>query len=235
MGAGGSFKLRAATFPYMPNLFVFSVQPLYETKSGLFANPNGSAWYSQQCKADKRISIYQMSLQLNATSDAMPFKGGGAVGNGVGAPQSSVIIKLNSRDLYRYYLKNSSSWESAVYTYDEWYNGGCIVALTTEDINGITNSPSIRGQVTISGEMFVQNNMLYPVCISDSRQPGAVVVHGGGNASGFNADPLEHFTACVIGYYTNKQITVDAKSAMVSEAVFSAQLGEQLRLSNAVG
>ena len=228
-GAAGSFKLRAATFPYMPNLFVFSIQPLYETKAKRFADPGGTSWYSQQCKADKRMTIYQMRLQLNATSDAVPFKSGG----GIDTAEQSVLVKLNSRELYRYYLKNSSSWESAVYTYDEWFNGGCIVALTSDDINGITNSPSIRGQVTITGQLYVQNNMMYPAVISDSRQPLALAVHGGGNGSGFDNTPLEHFNACVIAYYTNKQITVDARSAMVSEAVFSAQLGEQLRLSNA--
>ena len=233
------FNLRAATFPYMPNLWVFSVQPNYETKSGRFSGngANTDEWWARQCKSDKRLTIYQMRLQINATSDAMPFKGGG----GVDTAANSVLVQLNSRELYRYYLKNSSSWESAIYSYEEWFNGGCIVAFTSEDLNGITNSPSIRGQVTISGEIFCQNNMNYAVCIADARQPGAIVPNthdsgGGGNGnatSGFALDRLEHFSACIIGIYTNKQITVDAKSAMLSEAVFSEQLGEQLRLSNA--
>ena len=112
-------------------------------------------------------------------------------------------------------------------------------------MNGITNSPSIRGQVTISGEIFVQNCMNYPVCIADARQPAATIGTAptnhhdsvgngtGTHTSGYEGDKLEHFNACIIGYYTNKQLTIDAKSAMLSEAVFSEQLGEQLRLSNA--
>jgi hypothetical protein len=188
-------------------------------------------------KENRRMMIYQISLQLNATSDALPYKSGGAVDNA----EKSVLVRFNARQLYRLYLKNSASWEDAHCTFEQWCNGGCVVALSSDDISGICPSPSIRGQVTLTGEVFFQNNMGFPACVADTRQAAAIFAgayvednHQNGDdeeTSGMHNERMTHYEGCVIAYYTNKAMVVDAKSAMITEAVYSAQLGEQLRLN----
>jgi hypothetical protein len=42
---------------------------------------------------------------------------------------------------------------------------------------------------------------------------------------------MERFEGQVVGYYTNKSLVLDAKSGLLSEAVFSEQFGQSLRLA----
>ncbi len=229
------FDLRACTFPYMPNCFIFSIQPLYEHKNASFcANGAVAAQVPQaHLKLDKRLTITHMDLQINASSSCMPHVGGSDVATATGL----VTVRLNARALYKCYLKNSASWESAVYSFEEWMQGGCQVCLTSSDLNGITSSPSIRGQVTISGTVHGVNNTRTAVYVGDTHSAAALyrigAANGGVNIAAPMADQVvENYQACCIGVYSNKVMQLDAKSGMVSEQVFSQQLGEQLRLSN---
>ena len=128
------------------------------------------------------------------------------------------------------YLANCASYELAIYTYEEWFNHGCIVAISSDQISGITSSPNIRGQVTLSGTVYALNTLSYSVCVAD-QHTGTTYNHNG-NEAGFHGARYERFQCAVVGIYSNRALILDSKSGILSEAVYSAQLGESLRLSN---
>ena len=75
------------------------------------------------------------------------------------------------------------------------------------------------------------------VYVGDTHSAAALYRVGAANGGVNIAAPManqvvENYQACCIGVYSNKVMQLDAKSGMVSEQVFSQQLGEQLRLSN---
>ena len=227
------FRLNTTAFPYMPNLLMFSIAPDYNLKYPFVCGRNAIVAPLKASKMDRRLSIYELDLVLNTTSDGVPHAGGS--GN---LAAQVVNLRLNSRQLYRMTLENCSSWESFPYSYDEWMAGQGFVALTSAQISGIVNSPCIRGQITIQGTIRCQNNMGYTIYCGSAGQPTDATPNGGNyhiDGSGVNTKPMERFAGQVVGYYTNKALVLDAKAGLLQESVFSEQFGQSLRLAGGGG
>ena len=51
------------------------------------------------------------------------------------------------------YLKNCASVERACYTFQQWYQSGCTVLISPQDMNGILPSQHIRGNISVQGKV----------------------------------------------------------------------------------
>ncbi len=225
-GASGVFGLNAVSFPYMPNLFVFEIAPHYAHKSqyiGMKTTQYGGSYGAlESMKKDARCCITHMNLIVNTSNQAVPYKGSTDV-------QS---VRINAYDLYKLTLENCFSIERFSYSFDEWMESGCFVAITPAQMNGVLNSPSIRGNVVIQGEVYVKNCMPQPINCGKATQvwtaawaSAGVVYENGGQ--------IERVQCVVSGVYSNRQLVLDSKSGLVSQNTFSQAFGQSLRLGSA--
>ena len=213
-GTSHTFDLSTVAFPYMPNVLCFSISPDYNLKQNHIAAANASYEISRLSKLDQRISIKAIDLIINTSADGIPKEGGDEV----------KAIRYNARELYKMTLKNCGSVESFPYTFEEWFRHCPFVLISSDDINGITNSMGIRGQITLQGKVYGFNQMGYDAHIGTANPAQAADP----NLPGVN---YEKFQAQVVGFYTNKYLTLDSKSGMVGEAVLSESFGQSLRLA----
>ena len=222
----GVFGLNAVSFPYMPNIFVFEIAPHYAHKSeyiGMRTTQYGGAYGAlESMKKDARCCITHMNLIVNTSNQAVPFKGSTDV-------QS---VRINAYDLYKMTLENCFSIERFPYSFDEWLEAGCFVAITPAQLNGVLNSPSIRGNVVLQGEIYVKNCMPQPVNCGKATQvwtaawaSAGVIYENGGQ--------MERVQCVVSGIYSNRQLVLDSKSGLVSQNTFSQAFGQSLRLGSA--
>ena len=222
------FTLRQSTFPYMPSIFIFSIAPDYNRKSPWFAGPSQDPTIPKRMRLDRRLSITHMNLVLNTSSDAMPHLGASAANNQANA----VKVRYNQRQLYRMWLDNCSSYELCPYTFQEWKKMG-FVAISSDQFSGITNSPHIRGQITLNGTIFCENNMGYACSVKNTWVAGDTFNFGDDEAGhGVNGTPYKHFRANVIAIFSNKALVLDSKAGLLQESVYSSQVNESLRLNN---
>ena len=136
--------------------------------------------------------------------------------------------------MYEFYKKNTS-YTSCLYTFDEWCDGGCVVILTPDDLNGILPSPNIRGNLSIQGTVHARNVLGYKVHVGDTEPLENTIGNQGqlgGSRDGWIQDiKVEKYVCQVVGIYSNSYIALDAKSGLVGEWVGSEQMGASLRLS----
>ena len=124
--------------------------------------------------------------------------------------------------------------ERAIYTFDQWFYGGCVVILSPQDMNGILPSQHIRGNISIQGKILAVNTLGYTAYVGSGQPPTATA---GNNLAGdfdyawFDGKPLEKFRAQITGVYSNCYLALDAKSGLVGENILSEQFGNSLRLS----
>jgi hypothetical protein len=224
------FKIGNCSFPQMPNMFCFVCQPSYQHKINHIGfhdvNGNSSGMLCRASKLDSQPCIVDLRLQINTSSNCWP-----QVGN-VDLSQANVHnFRFSARQLYDYYLKNTS-YDESLYDYATWFNHGCVVLLTPQDLNGVLNSPSVQGLVTMSAELTVYNTLKTGIYVGRGQPPAA---QAGGQADTNYAtlanERLEKYTCCVIGYYANQYITFDAKAAQVGNQTMSASFGAGLRLA----
>ena len=221
----GQFELNAVSFPYMPNLFLFEIGPVYSDKSDQVGRQDsyagGALWDS---KRDVRMAITSMELIVNTSNQAVPFKGN----------QSVQSARVNAYDLYKMTLANCFSMERFPHTFEEWLQGGCFVALTPAQMNGVLASPSIRGNVTVQGIISCKNMSHLPVNCGKTTQTW----DANWCVDGKMWDPaqtLDKYQCIVSGLYSNRQLTLDAKSGLVSENTFSEAFNQSLRLGSRAG
>ena len=140
---------------------------------------------------------------------------------------NQINVSYNAKQLYKMYLKNCASVERANYTFKQWFQSGCTVLISPQDMNGILPSQHIRGNISIQGKVYAYNTMGYCVVVG---QTGAA-----GNAAGGDAfptgKPLEKYDAQITALYSNCYLALDAKSGIVGENVLSEQFGNSLRLA----
>ena len=220
-GESGQFELNAVSYPYMPNLFVFEIAPDYAHKAAFIGRTDswgGGALFDS--KKDARIAITHMELIVNTSNAAVPFKGAGGT-------QSA---RVNAYDLYKMTLANCFSMERFPHSFEDWLQGGAFVALTPAQMNGVLASPSIRGNVTVQGTIHVKNMTNLPVnCGKDNT----LTFTGGTNCAGRGwprGGNLERYQCICSGMYSNRVLTLDAKSGLVSENTFSEAFSQSLRL-----
>lgn len=221
-GETGRFELQAVSFPYMPNLFVFECGPHYAHKSEYIGArgtvPQGALY---DMKKDVRMAITHIDLIVNTSNQAVPFKG----------TQDVQSVRINAYDLYKMTLANCFSMEKFPYSFEEWLQGGCFVALTPAQLNGVLNSPSIRGNVTVQGSVHVKNMSRTPVNCGKGDQVWAA----DWAAAAANYQPggkIERYQCLISGMYSNRMLTLDSKSGLVSEATFSEAFAQSLRLGS---
>ena len=221
-GASGTFELNAVSFPYMPNLFVFEVGPHYAHKSefiGMQTTVPQGALYDM--KKDVRMCITALDLIVNTSNQAVPYKG----------TQDVQSIRINAYDLYKMTLANCFSMEKYAHSFEEWMQGGCFVALTPAQLNGVLNSPSIRGNVTVQGIVHVKNMSRTAVNCGKTDQKWDANWAGSGVVFE-NDGKMERYQCLISGMYSNRMLTLDSKSGMISEATFSEAFAQSLRLGS---
>jgi len=218
-GETGQFKLNAVSFPYMPNLFLFEIAPHYAHKSDAIGRNTTLFGPIVDEKKDVRICISHIELIVNTSNQAVPYKG----------TNSTQAIRINAYDLYKMTLENCFSMERFPYSFEEWMESACFVALTPGQLNGVLNSPSIRGNVTVQGTVYCKNMTRMAVNCGkgnikwvDQEAKEGVIGPVGTN--------LTRYQCLVSGIYSNRQLTLDAKSGIVSENTFSEAFAQSLRL-----
>ena len=234
------WTLEAVSFQYMPSTFLIEIAPDYNRKCnmvlpGNHANTAGKAFAIQEIqrrsKEDRRLGITQLDLIINTSPDVVPSSGTN------GFSDSNIVhLRYNARQLYELYLKNCASVERAVYTFEQWFYGGCVVILSPQDMNGILPSQHIRGNISIQGTIQAVNTLGYTIYIgsgapSKSNADGNNLNGGAGCTAWFDDYPLEKFRAQITGVYSNCYVALDAKSGLVGENILSEQFGNSLRLS----
>ena len=217
-GGNGEFTLNAVSFPYMPSLFVFSIAPLYQFSTNQCGNRENESHMLEQMKGDKRCGITHMDLTINTSAVTLPRKGG----------SDNLTIRINSRNLYNMTMKNVANYTEFPYSYDEWMQHCCIVALSPSQLSGTLNSPNIRGSVVVQGKVYYKNMMGHPINVSRSSVAFAAAAGADGI---YTVDaPLPRYQCMISGYYSNRALVLDAKSGLVSENTFSAAFNQNLRL-----
>ena len=172
------------------------------------------------------MGIVQLDLIINTSPDVVPSHGSSDYAANI------THLRYNSRQLYEMYLKNCASVERAIYSYDEWFNGGCVVILSPQDMNGILPSQHIRGNVSIQGTITAVNTLGYAAYVGTGSPPQfANNANWTNNVAWFEQVNLEKFRAQIVGVYSNCYLALDAKSGLVGENVLSEQFGNSLRLS----
>ncbi len=208
------FKLNAVSFPYMPSLFVFSVQPHYAHCTKYIAGRDKMAGMIDSMKRDKRLAITHLDLVINTSSAAVPFVGTDDV----------QTRRINARDLYRMTLENCADMTDFPYNFEDWRESCGFVALSPAQLSGQLNSPNIRGNVVMQGKIVCRNYAGHPVNVSTQS-----VAWGGDNAQ-FPAQELPRYQCLVSGYFSNRALVLDAKSGLMNESTYSAAFQQQLRL-----
>jgi hypothetical protein len=208
------FKLNAVSFPYMPSLFVFSVQPHYAHCTKCIAGHDKMAGMIDSMKRDKRLAITHMDLVINTSSSAVPYVG----------TDDIQTRRINARDLYRMTLENCADMTDFPYNFEDWRESCGFVALSPAQLSGQLNSPNIRGNVVMQGKIVCRNYAGHPVNVSNQS-----VAWDGGNEQ-FPAAELPRYHCLVSGYYSNRALILDAKSGMMNESTYSAAFQQQLRL-----
>ena len=234
------WTLEAVSFQYMPSTFLIEIAPDYNRKCnmvlpGNHADTTGKSYAIQEIqrrsKEDRRLGITQLDLIINTSPDVVPSKGTN------GFSDSTIVnLRYNARQLYELYLKNCASVERAVYTFEQWFYGGCVVILSPQDMNGILPSQHIRGNISIQGTIQAVNTLGYSIYIgsgapSKSNTGDNNLAGGAGCTAWFDDYPLEKFRAQITGVYSNCYVALDAKSGLVGENILSEQFGNSLRLS----
>ena len=242
-----TFTLAAVNFSYMPSIFMIEVGPDYNEKLNFIAKRTADAEESrlmEASKEDRRMGIVGLRLIVNTSPNVVPDKGSASVaadGGGI------INLRYNSRQLYDMYLKNSASVERAIYDFDEWYQRGCCVLISSADMNGILPSCHIRGNVSIQGTITAVNTLGYKVycgittggtaIAAQAGDPGRTEQHYDGGADGpmwwIRGQKFEKYQCSITGVYSNSYMALDAKSGIVGESVMSEQFGNSMRLSTA--
>jgi hypothetical protein len=213
------FKIGNCSFPQMPNVFCFEVQPSYQHKLAKIGATAADQAICRASKLDSRPAIVDLRLQINTSSNCWP-----QVGN-VDTTQANIHnFRFSARELYKYYLKNTS-YDESIYDFESWFKHGCTVLLTPQDLNGVLNSPSIQGLCTMSATVSVYNTLPYEIYVGN----GSPDQHG--VAAMATDQQCEKFICCVIGHYSNQYMTFDAKAAQVGSQNMSASFGAGLRLA----
>ena len=217
-GGFGEFTLNAVSFPYMPSLFVFSIAPLYQFSTDQCGNRENQSHMLEQMKGDKRCGITHMDLTINTSAVTLPRKGG----------SDNLTRRINARNLYNMTMQNVANYTEFPYSFDEWMQHCCIVALSPSQLSGTLNSPNIRGSVVVQGKVYYKNMMGHPMNVSRSE----VRFTADEGATGIYAidAPLPRYQCVISGYYSNRALVLDAKSGLVSENTFSAAFNQNLRL-----
>ena len=175
------------------------------------------------------MGIVQLDLIINTSPDVVPSQGQSSF-----TDANIINLRYNARQLYELYLKNCASVERAIYTFDQWFYGGCVVLLSPQDMNGILPSQHIRGNISIQGKIYGVNTLGYSAYIGSGQPTQAAA---GDNMAGTNATAWfddkvhEKFRAQITGVYSNCYLALDAKSGLVGENILSEQFGNSLRLS----
>ena len=175
------------------------------------------------------MGIVQLDLIINTSPDVVPSHGTNSYTDG-----QIINLRYNARQLYELYLKNCASVERAIYTFDQWFYGGCVVILSPQDMNGILPSQHIRGNISVQGRITAVNTLGYSAYIGASAASSDTTNNlAGTNATAwFDTYPLEKFRAQITGVYSNCYVALDAKSGLVGENILSEQFGNSLRLSS---
>jgi hypothetical protein len=215
----------------MPNCFCFKMQPSYQHKLNKIGYLAPDQIECHASKMDSSPAIVDLRLQINTSSNCWP-----QVGN-VNAEQANIHnFRFSSRELYKYYLKNTS-YDESLYDYEQWFNHGCTVLLTPQDLNGVLTSPSVQGLCTMSVTVSVYNTLPYRIYVGNGQPLATVQAQtetffcAGANDADNKRQKLEKFTCAVVGHYSNQYMTFDAKSAQVGAQNMSASFGAGLRLS----
>ena len=215
-----TYKLNAVSFPYMPQLFVFSVCPQYGFATNLCGSGFSAGGALEQMKMDKRVTISHIDLQINTSSAAIPFAGEGG----------QQAARINAADLYRMTLENCASIENFPHTFEEWYYNCCVVAVTPAQLSGVLNSPNVRGGVTLQGTIHCKNLTGHPI----NTGAGNVTYTGSGNPA-VDRFTFEHlanvprYRCLVSGFYCNRSLVLDAKSGLLQESTYSPAFQSGLR------
>ena len=213
------FKIGNCSFPQMPNVFCFRMLASAQHKVNKITHVGAEIPLARESFLDKNPTIVDLRLQINTSSNCWP-----QVGNlGLDGMNQIINLRYSAKELYRYFLKNTNYNES-IYTYEEWFNGGCMVLLTPQDMNGVLSSPSIQGLVTMTASVKVYNCLKYGIYVGNGQPRPAA-------QASFMGEKLEKFTLAVTGYYSNNYCTFDAKSAVLGQQTMSASFGAGLRLS----
>ena len=213
------FKISNSSFPSMPNCFMFKVMPNYQHKMNKIGATAAHQAISHASKMDSCPAIVDMRLQINTSSNCFP-----QVGN-VDTTQANIHnFRFSARQLYKYYLKNTS-YDESLYDFEAWFKHGCTVILTSADLNGVLNSPSIIGLTSVTAQVTVYNTLPYSIYVGNGQPAGSNV------AAMATDQKLEKFTCSVVGYYSNSYISFDSKSAQVGQQQMSAAFGSGLRLA----
>ena len=220
-----NWTFNSVNFPYMPSVFMIEIAPDYNTKSKYILANNAATALKKQIyasKEDKRFGIVQLDLIINTSPDVVPSNGSNTLQAG-----NVINVTYNAKQLYKMYLKNCASVERACYTFQQWYQSGCTVLISPQDMNGILPSQHIRGNISVQGKVYAYNTMGYAVAVG--------VVGAAPNAQGGDAfptgKPLEKYDAQITALYSNCYLALDAKSGLVGENVLSEQFGNSLRLA----
>lgn len=248
-GTKHEFTLDAVSFPYQASTYMFEIAPDYNTKMQLVQITPVNGEYARMSKEDRRWGIVSMDLIINTSPNVCP-----SAGSANYTPQEIGNLRYNARQLYQLYLKNSSSVEKANYSFQQWFESGCTVLLSPQDMNGILPSQHIRGNISMQGKITAVNTTGYSCWIGDSA-PIMPPIHGGhakyladgdgalnsvvkwpfiaGDNNGVSSPRLEKFEAQVVAIYSNNYMALDSKSGIVGEGIMSEQFGQSLRLSGA--
>ena len=215
-----SYKLNACSFPYMPQIFVFSVCPHYGHCTDVIGSRKSKGGALEQMKLDKRVTITHIELQINTSSMGIPFSGEGG----------AQAARINARDLYRMTLENAASFENFPHDFEDWYRNCCVVAITPGQLSGVLNSPNIRGSVTIQGTVHCKNLTGHPINTGSSNIPyaGAGVVTTD-NTTFPDQAIIPRYQCLVSGYYCNRSLILDAKSGLLQETTFGSSFQAGLR------
>ena len=222
------WTLEAVSFQYMPSTFIIEIAPDYNCKCNLVnaANANLSKVEAKKrSMEDRRMGIVEIDFIINTSPDVAPSHGTSDFGANI------THLRYNSRQLYEMYLKNCASVERAVYTYDEWFYGGCVVLMSPQDMNGILPSQHIRGNVSIQGTIKAVNTLGYGVYVGGASPPVSLGDFANEKQAWYQGVKFEKYRAQITGVYSNCYIALDAKSGLVGENVLSEQFGNSLRLS----
>jgi len=126
-------------------------------------------------------------------------------------------------------LQNCHSINDFAYSFEDWYQNCCIVALSPAQLSGVINSPNVRGAVTLSGTVHGRNMSGHAVNIGTASQQMAAA-----GAGVFPRDKeIPRYRCFVTGLYSNKSLVLDAKSGLINEATFSQAFGSSLRMGSA--
>jgi hypothetical protein len=220
-GDTGHFQLNAVSFPYMPNVFLFEIAPHYAHKSPYIGMKTSNSRALWNYKKDARMCITHMDLTINTSNQVVPFKG--ATG--------AQTVRLNAYELYKMTLENVFSIERYPYSFQEWLECACFVALTPAQLNGVLNSPSIRGNVVVQGQIYVKNMCGMPLnCGKQNKNWETDWAQAGVYYEA--SKPMERMQCIISGIYSNRQLTLDSKSGLISENTFSQAFAQSLRLGS---